>query len=151
MKLGYKLDESGRECLSTSIISTRIRDLDVDLYINVNRDLSYPLSSPHNQGYHVKVIGQSEAFRTEFNINNVATEDEMVSAINDKFSPADDFVRIGNAKSGETYDFETKVYNRTAIEKKSYADWDDDLEDLEDNAENLVSVFLNNHLRWEVK
>lgn len=151
MKLGYKIDENGKECLSTSIISTRIRELDVDLYINVNRDLSYPLSSPHNQGYHVKVVGKREAFRTEFNLNDVNTEEQLVAAINDKFNSQDEFVRIGNGKSGETFDYETKVYNKTAIDKKAYADWDDDLEDLEDNADQVISVFLNDHLRWEVR
>lgn len=151
MKLGYKIDENGRECLSTSVISTRIRQLEVDLYVDVNKDLSYPLSSPHNKGYHVKVVGKREAFRTEFNVIDVTTEEEMIAAVNQRFDSEDEYVRIGNGKSGETFDFETKVYNKTAIQNKTYADWDDDLEDLEDNAEQVLPVFLNDHLRWEVR
>ncbi len=151
MKLGYKIDDNGNECLSASVISTRIRELDVELYITVNKDLSYPLSSPHNNGYHVKVVGKREAFRTEFNIDEVADEQAMIAAVNDKFNLTDEYLKIGSAKPGETFDFGTKVYNKTAIDQKSYGDWDDDLEDLEDNADKVVPVFLNDHLRWEVK
>jgi hypothetical protein len=150
MPLGYKTDENGKECLSTSIIDTRIKALDVELYVNVNKDLSYPLSSPHNNGFHVKVIGKTEAFRTEFNINKVATEEALIDAVSQFFFYPDQYVKIGTAQPFETFAFETEIYNRTKIDNKSYSSWDEDLEDLEDNANNVVGVFLNDHLRWEV-
>lgn len=150
MKLGYRLDDSGKEVLGTSKIKTKIRDIEVELFVDVNRDVSYPLNSPHNQGLHVKVCGKSEAFFTELNVVDVADEAALIEYVNEVFSDQGDFVLISKALKGETFAYDAPVYNRTAINDKSYANWDDDLEDLEDNAEDVVAVFLNDHLRWEI-
>ena len=148
MKLGYRLDDSGKEVLGTSKIKTKIRDIDVELFVDVNRDVSYPLNSPHNQGIHVKICGKSEAFFTELNIIEVTDETALIEYVNDVFSCQGEFVMISKALKGETFAYDAQVYDRTAINNKSYANWDE--EDLEDNADDVVSVFLNDHLRWEV-
>lgn len=150
MKLGYRLDEKGKEVIGTSKIKTKIRKMDVELFVNVNRDVSYPLNSPHNQGLHVKVCGKSEAFFTELNVLDVVNEQQLIDYINEFFNRQGDFVMITKALKGETFSYDTPVYDRMAITNQSYANWDDDLEDLEDNADDVVAVFLNDNLRWEV-
>ena len=121
------------------------------MFVSLNRDVSYPLSSPHNKGFHVKVCGTSEAFFTEMNVNDIVTEDELIEVVNHKFDAKGDYVMISKAQPGETFAYDAQVYDRHAIEQKSYSNWDDDLEDLEDNAQQLVKVFLNDQLRWEVE
>ena len=150
MRLGYCLDDKGKEVLGTSKIKTQIRDMDLELLVDVNKDVSYPLNSPHNQGFHVKVCGKSEAFFTEMNIVDVEDEQGLIAKVNEVFNRQGDFVMIKKALKGETFSFDAKVYDKTAINDKAYANWDDDLEDLEDNADCVVAVFLNDHLRWEV-
>ena len=150
MKLGYRLDESGKEVLGTSKIKTTIRNIDVELFVDVNRDVSYPLNSKHNKGLHVKVCGKSEAFFTEIDVMDIFEEKTLISYVSDFFEREGDFVMISKALKGETFAYDAQVYDRKAINNKSYANWDDDLEDLEDNADSLVEVFLNDHLRWEV-
>lgn len=150
MKLGYRLDDSGKEVRGTSKIKTKIRDIEVELFVDVNRDVSYPLNSPHNQGLHVRICGKSEAFVTELNVLEVVDESALIRYINDVFSRQGDFVMISKALKGETFAYDAPVLDRDAINNKSYVNWDDDLEDLQDNAEDVVAVFLNDHLRWEV-
>lgn len=150
MKLGYRIDDNGKEVIGTSKIKTKIRDIDVELFVDINRDVSYPLNSPHNHGLHVKVCGKSEAFFAEMNIDEAENEDSLIRQVNDIINRTGDFVMISKALKGETFGYDAQVYDREAINNKSYASWDDDLEDLEDNADSLVAVFLNDHLRWEV-
>mgnify|MGYP003624989260 CR=1 FL=1 len=151
VKLGYRIDDNGNEVIGTSTISTRIKELDVKLLIHINKDVSYPLQSPHNKGFHVKVRGKDGKLISDFNVNDVTTESELIDAVIDFFNNKDKYVMITSAVSGETFQYETKVYNQTAIDNKSYDCWDEDLEDLEDNVDHIVTVFLNNELRWEVE
>lgn len=150
MRLGYREDADGHEVVGTSRIAAKIRDMDVELFVDINRDVSYPLSSPHNKGFHVKVCGTSEAFRTEMNVTDVQDKEQLIAAVKATFDCSDEYVMIGAGLSGETFSYDAQVYNRTAINNKSYANWDDDLEDLEDNTDKLVRVVLNDHLRWQV-
>jgi hypothetical protein len=85
------------------------------------------------------------------NVNDIVTEDELIEVVNHKFDAKGDYVMISKAQPGETFAYDAQVYDRHAIEQKSYSNWDDDLEDLEDNAQQLVKVFLNDQLRWEVE
>lgn len=151
VKLGYRIDDNGNEVIGTSTISTRIKELDVKLLIHINKDVSYPLQSPHNKGFRVKVRGKDGKLISDFNVNDVTTESELIDAVIDFFNNKDKYVMITSAVSGETFQYETKVYNQTAIDNKSYDCWDEDLEDLEDNVDHIVTVFLNNELRWEVE
>lgn len=151
MKLGYRKDEDGNEVVGVTRVEAQIRDMAVELFVNKNADVSYPLSSPHNKGFHVKIHGTSEAFATEMNIQDVTSKDELIAAIKSRFDSTDDYAMISPADAGETFNYDSQVYNRTAIENKSYDSWDEDLEDLEDNADKVVAVFLNDHLQWEVR
>jgi hypothetical protein len=54
---------------------------------------------------------------------------------------------ITDAVAGESFPYGSRVYSRTAISNKSYADWGDDLEELDDHADSVVPVFLNDQLR----
>ena len=150
MRLGYTTDDSGSQITCTTVIPTHIRDIDVELLVHVNRDISYPLQSPHNRGLHVDVRQLSGGSITDFNVNEVTGEAELIDAVNDFFDSEDKYVMISDAACGETFSYETEVYDQTAIDNKSYDCWDDDKENLEDNADHLVSVFLNNKLRWQV-
>lgn len=150
MKLGYRKNLDGEVVPGTSKIKTTIRQLEVELLVDINRDVSYPLSSPHNKGFHVKICGTSEAFFTEFNVNDVEDEESLVSAVRQQFDSADEFIMISKALPGETFSYDAQVYNHSAIKDKRYSNWDDDLEDIEDNADQIVKVVLNDHLRWEV-
>jgi hypothetical protein len=152
MRLGYRINEDGAEVVGTTRIETTIREMAVELYVDKNADVSYPLSSPHNKGFHVKIHGTSEAFFTEMNINDVTEKEQLIKAVISRFDCPDIYVMIssGNANSGDTFNYDSQVYNRTAIDNKSYNNWDEDLEELEDNADKVVTVFLNDHLRWEV-
>jgi hypothetical protein len=151
MKLGYRKDDDGNEVVGVTRIEAKIREMDVELFVNKNKDVSYPLSSPHNKGFHVKVHGTSEAFFTEMNIQDVADKDQLIAAVKGQFDCTDDYAMISPADSGETFNYDSQVYNRTAIENKNYDSWDEDLEELEDNADKVVAVFLNDHLQWEVR
>ena len=151
MMLGYRKDEDGNEVVGITRIEAKIREMEVELFVNKNKDVSYPLSSPHNTGFHVKVHGTSEAFFTEINVQDVTDKEQLIAAVKGRFDCPDDYAMISPADSGETFNYDSQVYNRTAIENKSYDCWDDDLEDLEDNADKVVAVFLNDHLQWEVR
>lgn len=151
MKLGYRKDEDGNEVVGVTRVEAQIREMAVELFVNKNADVSYPLSSPHNKGFHVKVHGTSEAFFTEMNIQDVINKEELIAAVKSRFDCTDDYAMISPADSGETFNYDSQVYNRTAIENKNYDSWDEDLEDLEDNADKVVAVFLNDHLQWEVR
>jgi hypothetical protein len=151
MRLGYKTDDSGHQHIGTSVTATRIRDLDVELFVTINKNVSYPLESSHNKGFHVEVHGKNAELITDFNVNDVATEFELIAAVTDFFTPKDNYVMITSAASGETFHYETEVYNQSAIDNKSYDCWDEDLEQLEDNADQVVAVFLNSELCWQVK
>jgi len=151
MELGYKIDDSGQKIHATTIIPTRIKAQDVELLVNVNRDVSYPLNSPHNRGLHIKVRDKDKICITELNLEEITTEQELLTAVNEFFDDNDDYVMIENAAPGETFPYDSQVYNLTAINNHSYHGWDDDLEDLEDNADHQVTVFLNDNLRWQVK
>jgi len=70
--------------------------------------------------------------------------------VTDSLASEDAFVMITTAQAGETFSYQSQVYNQTAIDNKSYDCWDEDAEDLEDSADEVVSVFLNDQLRWEV-
>ncbi|MFT5163187.1 MAG: hypothetical protein ACI9FJ_001772 [Alteromonadaceae bacterium] len=151
MKIGYKTDENGNEHIAITTIDAHIRAVNVKLLVNINKDVNYPLSSPHNHGYHVLVHNQDNQTLCEFNIETATTQAEVIAATSDFFANQDQFVMIApQAKSGDTFDYTTQVYDKTAIENKNYDCWDEDLEDLEDNADKVVSVKLNDQLRWEV-
>ena len=149
--LGHEIDENRDASIGNSTIATRIKDLEVKLLVHINKDVSYPLQSPHNKGFHVSVQGKNGELITDFNINDVTSETDLMNAVVDYFNSKDKFVMITSAVAGETFHYETKVYNQTAIDNKSYDCWDEDLDEIEDNADHLVSVFLNNELRWQVK
>lgn len=153
MSLGYTTDENGHEYMATTHIATRIRQLDVDLQLSVNCDLSYPLNSPHNQGFHVKVVDQSDGLIAEFNLNSAETEQQVIEAVKARFEISDHYQVIApkNAQTGDTFAFNHhEIYNRTAIDNKAYADWDDDLEEIDDHAEQVADVTLNDQLRWQI-
>ena len=151
MELGYKTDDSGHKIHATSIIPARIKALEVELLVNVNRDVSYPLNSPHNRGLHVKIREKDNSLITELNLELVANEQELLTAVDEYFDDNDEYVMISTAAPGETFPYDSQIYNLTAIKNHSYYGWDDDIEDLEDNSEQQVTVFLNEHLRWQVK
>lgn len=150
MKLGYTKDHNGNEVSGTTIIPAHIRALDVALFVHRNRDISYPLQSPHNKGFHVDIQQQGGESITEFNVNGVSNESELIDAVNQHFDNPDTFVMITSALSGDTFAYETSVFDQTAIDNHSYDCWDEDKEELEDNAERVVPVFLNDQLRWQV-
>lgn len=150
MKLGYIIDDSGNEHRATSIIDAHIRALDVKLLVNVNKDINYPLSSPHNRGLHVKVQSNNELI-TELNIEALSSEADLLDTVKRFFDTQAHYVMITSAAAGESFPYSTPVYNRSAIDDKSYDSWDEDLEDLEDNADKLVTVFLNDQLRWQIR
>ena len=151
MKIGYRIEDNGNEVIGTSTISTRIKELDVNIFVHINKDVSYPLQSSPNKGFHVKVQGIEGKLISDFNVYDVATESELINAVIDFFNNKDKYVMITSAASGETFHYETKVYNQTAIDNKSYDCWDEDLDELEDNVDHISTVFLNNKLRWEVE
>ena len=142
VRLGYKTDENGHDIIATTITSTRIKELDVKLFVSVNHDVSYPLQSSHNKGFHVLVKGEDNQLITDFNVDNIETELELIEAAKKYFSSEDQFVMITPASSGETFPFEEEVYNQTAINNKSYASYADDLEELEENIDHTVNVFF---------
>lgn len=150
MQLGYKLDDDGHEVMGISVIDSHIRGVDVTLIYYINKDISYPLSSPHNKGFHVAVHGVDDEFITEVNVNDVANEEELVAKVTQLFHSQDEYVMITSANSGETFPFTTRVYDQTAINDKRYDCWDEDAEDLEDNADKVAPIFLNDQLRWQV-
>ncbi|NQY38442.1 MAG: hypothetical protein HRT37_26630 [Alteromonadaceae bacterium] len=151
MKLGYKTDDNGHEIIATTITPARIKELDVNLHVSVNHDVSYPLQSSHNKGFHIIVKDTNNQVITDFNIDNIKSESELIESSNKFFTSEDSFVMITSSTAGETFPYDEKVYNQTAMNNKSYSSFDDDLEELEDNAERIVDVFLNDELRWQVK
>ena len=90
MELGYKIDDSGQKIHATTIIPTRIKAQDVELLVNVNRDVSYPLNSPHNRGLHIKVRDKDKICITELNLEEITTEQELLTAVNEFFDDNDD-------------------------------------------------------------
>lgn len=151
MKLGYKTDQDGHQLIGISITPARIRELDVKLLVKINKNVSYPLQSQHNKGFHVDVQGENGELITELDVNDVTTEPELIAVVTDFFSSTDHYVMITSVAAGETFHYQAKVYNQSAIDNKSYDSWDDDLDELEDNADRVVPVFLNSELRWQVK
>ncbi len=153
MRPGHQTDSKGNEPINAvhpSVISAHLRALDVELIVKANKDLSYPLSSPHNNGLHVIVQDKKAAVITQFNTADVESETELIAAVNDFFNSNDQYVMITSASVGDTFAYNTTVYNQTAIDNKSYDCWDEDLETLEDHADQVVSVTLNDELRWQV-
>ena len=151
MKLGYITDDNGHETIATTITTARIKALDVNLHVSVNHDVSYPLQSSHNKGFHIVVKDTNNQVITDFNLDDIKTESALIEASTKFFSSEDHFVMITSAASGETLPYDEKVYNQTSINNKTYRSYDDDLEELEDNSERIKDVFLNDEFRWQVK
>lgn len=151
MEFGYKMGDLGDKIHATSVIPAHIKALDVELLVNINHDVSYPLNSPHNRGLHVKIRDNNKTFITELNIEKVATEQELIQAVTDSFHINDEYVMINKAVSGDTFPFDSPVFNLTAINNQSYHGWDDDQQELDDDVDQQTRVFLNEKLRWQVK